>query len=143
MKTESRSIHWLNVMTQALTVAGVLISLSLHAADIDLDKAIEQHRMGALIVKASPGASVRVEQIRHEFWFGAALTSSAFTGRLSPEDQRRYEEAFLTNFNAAVTENAFKWHSMETQRGQVDYSVVDAVLAWAQKHDLPAVSYTH
>ena len=137
MKTESRSIPWLNVMTQALTVAGVLISLSLHAADIDLDKAIEQHRMGALIVKAPPGASVRVEQMRHEFWFGAALTSSAFTGRFSPEDQRRYEEAFLTNFNAAVTENAFKWHSMETQRGQVDYSVVDAVLAWAQKHDLP------
>lgn len=80
---------------------------------------------------------MRVEQMRHEFWFGAALTSGAFTGRLGPEDQRRYEEAFLTNFNAAVTENAFKWHSMETQRGQVDYTVVDAVLAWAQKHDLP------
>jgi GH35 family endo-1,4-beta-xylanase len=124
-------------MTQALTVAGVLISLHVQAADNDLDKAIDQHRRGALIVKAPPGASVRVEQMRHEFWFGAALTSGAFTGHLSQEDQRRYEEAFLTNFNAAVTENAFKWHSMETQRGRVDYTVVDAVLAWAQKHDLP------
>jgi len=93
--------------------------------------------MGELIIRAKPGAAVSIEQLRHEFWFGAALSSGAFSGRLSAEDQRRYEETFLSNFNAAVTENALKWHDMERRRGNVNYSVVDAVLAWTDKHDIP------
>jgi len=104
---------------------------------VEIDPMIRQHRMGALVVKAKPGAAVRVEQVRHEFWFGAALSSSAFGGRWAPEDRRRYQETFLANFNAAVTENAVKWHSMERQRGKVDYAVVDAILAWSSAHDLP------
>lgn len=71
-----------------------------------IEARIRQHRMGELVVRAKPGAQVHVEQLRHEFWFGAALSSGAFSGRLSAEDQRRYEETFLSNFNAAVTENA-------------------------------------
>ena len=98
---------------------------------------IVEHRMGDLIVKARPGASVHIEQLRHEFWFGAALSSGAFGGRMNAEDQRRYEETFLANFNAAVTENAVKWASMERRQGQVDYRVVDAMLAWTEKHDIP------
>ena len=66
--------------------------------------------MGQLILDAKPGAAVRVEQARHEFWFGAAISSSVFSGRMNPEDERRYKEVFLSNFNAAVTENALKWH---------------------------------
>jgi GH35 family endo-1,4-beta-xylanase len=93
--------------------------------------------MGELVVRAKPGAQVHVEQLRHEFWFGAALSSGAFSGRLSAEDQRRYEETFLSNFNAAVTENALKWHDMERQRGKVNYGVVDTVLAWTEEHDIP------
>ncbi|MHC4074577.1 MAG: hypothetical protein ACYTGS_21550 [Planctomycetota bacterium] len=73
-----------------------------------IEARIRQHRMGELIVRAKPGAAVRVEQLRHEFWFGAALSSGAFSGRLSAEDQRRYEQTFLASFNAAVTENALK-----------------------------------
>ncbi|MHC4170788.1 MAG: endo-1,4-beta-xylanase [Planctomycetota bacterium] len=98
---------------------------------------IAEHRMGDLIVQARPGTSVHIEQLRHEFWFGAALSSGAFGGWLSAEDQRRYEETFLANFNAAVTENAVKWASMERRQGQVDYRVVDAMLAWTEKHDIP------
>ncbi len=102
-----------------------------------IEARIRQHRMGDLVVRAKPGAQVHVEQLRHEFWFGAALSSGAFSGRLSAEDQRRYEETFLSNFNAAVTENALKWHDMERRRGNVNYGVVDAVLAWTDKHDIP------
>ncbi len=50
---------------------------------------IAEHRMGDLVVKAEPGATVHIEQLRHEFWFGATLASSAFSGRLSAGDQRR------------------------------------------------------
>lgn len=102
-----------------------------------LEARIRQHRMGELVVRAKPGAAVHVEQLRHEFWFGAALSSRAFGGRMSAEDRRRYEETFLANFNAAVTENAVKWASMERRRGHVDYSVVDAMLAWTAEHDIP------
>ena len=102
-----------------------------------IEARIRQHRMGELVVRAKPGAQVNVEQLRHEFWFGAALSSGAFSGRLSAEDQRRYEETFLSNFNAAVTENALKWHDMERRRGDVNYDVVDAVLAWTDEHDIP------
>ncbi len=98
---------------------------------------IAEHRMGDLVVTAKPGAPVHIEQLRHEFWFGAALSSGAFGGRMNAEDQRRYEETFLANFNAAVTENAVKWPSMERRRGAVDYSVVDAMLEWTAEHDIP------
>ncbi|MHC4117285.1 MAG: endo-1,4-beta-xylanase [Planctomycetota bacterium] len=102
-----------------------------------LEASIRQHRMGDLVIRARPGAAVHVEQLRHEFWFGAALSSGVFGGRLNAEDQRRYKETFLANFNAAVTENAVKWPSMERRRGNVDYSVVDAMLAWTAEHDIP------
>ncbi len=117
------------------TVFGAGVSGELRPEAIEAR--IRQHRMGELVVRAKPGAQVHVEQLRHEFWFGAALSSGAFSGRLSAEDQRRYEETFLSNFNAAVTENALKWHDMERRRGNVNYSVVDAVLAWTDKHDIP------
>ena len=102
-----------------------------------LEARIREHRMGELVVRAKPAAEVHIEQLRHEFWFGAALSSGAFGGRMSTEDQRRYEETFLANFNAAVTENAVKWLSMERRPGEVDYSVVDAMLAWTAEHDIP------
>lgn len=103
----------------------------------DLDPAIRQHRMGELIVRAEPGAVVRVEQVRHEFWFGAAISSSVFSGRHDSDLARRYKDAFLANFNAGVTENALKWPSMERRQGQVDYTVLDAILEWTSAHDIP------
>jgi endo-1,4-beta-xylanase len=98
---------------------------------------IRQHRMGNFIIKAKPGAEVHIKQLRHEFWFGAALSSGAFTGRMSAEDQHKYEETFLANFNAAVTENALKWHDMERRQGRVNYRIVDAILAWTDEHEIP------
>ncbi len=101
------------------------------------DAAIDQHRKGVLIVQTAPNAEVIVEQVRHEFWFGAALANHAFNGRMPSQDREKYIATFLANFNAAVTENALKWHSMEPQRGKVDYSVVDAILEWTDKHHIP------
>jgi GH35 family endo-1,4-beta-xylanase len=112
---------------------GVSDELELEA----IEARIREHRMGELLVKAGPGAEVHVEQLRHEFWFGAALSSGAFSDRMSIEDKRLYEQTFLANFNAAVTENAVKWHDMERRRGNVNYRTVDAILAWADKHDIP------
>lgn len=103
----------------------------------DTAEAIKRHRQGTLIVHAAPGALVRVEQQRHEFWFGAALANQAFNGAMPAADVARYREVFLANFNSAVTENALKWLSMEPRQGRVDYATVDAILAWTDRHHVP------
>lgn len=101
------------------------------------DEAIRRHRMGTLVVQAAPGATVRVEQVNHEFWFGAALANQAFDGAMPAADAARYKQVFLEYFNSAVTENALKWLSMESRRGQVNYATVDAILAWTDENKLP------
>lgn len=103
----------------------------------DTTETINRHRKGTLIVLAQPGVAVKVEQTRHEFWFGAALANQAFDGRMPAADATRYREVFLANFNSAVTENALKWLSMEPRQGQVDYRTVDAMLAWTDAHRIP------
>ncbi|MBM4089795.1 MAG: glycoside hydrolase [Planctomycetes bacterium] len=104
----------------------------------EADVAIEKSRMGSLVIHAAPNTEAAVEQVRHEFWFGAALANSAFGGgRMSPQDREKYLSVFLENFNSAVTENALKWHSMEPRRGNVDYSIVNAMLEWTDEHQIP------
>lgn len=102
-----------------------------------LDASIRQHRMGTLVIRGKPGATVRVEQLRHEFWFGAALANQAFDGRMPASDAARYREVFLENFNSAVTENALKWLDMERERGAINYATVDAMLAWTDANRVP------
>jgi GH35 family endo-1,4-beta-xylanase len=129
-------MNWSKIK-MVISITCVLASVQLSANAGDVDKAIQQHRMGTLIIETKPGSRVQVEQLRHEFWFGAAISSSAFSGRFNPEVERKYKEVFLANFNAAVTENAFKWLSMERNQGQVDYKVVDAILEWTSEHSIP------
>lgn len=122
-----------------VVVAAVVICLSAHRApaEEDLERSIREHRMGTIVVQAAPGAEVHVEQLRHEFWFGCALSSGVFSGAANSKEAAKYKELFLANFNAAVTENAVKWHSMQPRRDHVDYSVVDAILAWTEENDIP------
>lgn len=103
----------------------------------DVNAAINKYRKGILVIKAPPGAEVSVQQQRHEFWFGAALANQAFSDRMRAGEREQYLRVFLTNFNAAVTENALKWHDMEPRRGEVNYQTVDAILGWTEEHQIP------
>jgi endo-1,4-beta-xylanase len=98
---------------------------------------IAKHRKGILTIKAKPGDQVVIEQMNHEFWFGAAISNQFGTGSMSESDKKNYEEKFLKNFNCAVTENAVKWASMEPQKGQVNYAAVDGILSWTEKKNIP------
>ncbi len=124
------------ILASAVAVIAVFAA-AVQADDPELDRAISQHRMGTLTVLAKPGAEVRVEQLRHEFWFGAAISSGPFGRPANSPDTAKYKEVFLENFNAAVTENALKWHAMEGKQGQIDYSIVDSILAWTEENDIP------
>ncbi len=115
----------------------LILAASAARAQDDLDAAIARSRMGTLVIRTAPGAKITVEQVRHEFWFGATLPDGVFTGRTNPEDAAKFKEVFLNHFNAGVPENAFKWHSMEPEAGRVNYSVVDSMLAWADKEGIP------
>ena len=93
--------------------------------------------MGTLVIEAPAGTAVRVEQVRHEFWFGAALASQMFGARAETPDAARYKEVFLANFNAAVTENALKWHAMEPRRARSTTPSSTAILEWTEAHEIP------
>jgi endo-1,4-beta-xylanase len=104
---------------------------------LQAQEGIERHRKGELIILGNPGEEVRIEQLSHEFWFGAAISNGFVSGSMSAEDKLQYEEKFLKNFNSAVTENALKWGNMEPKKGEVNYAVVDGILAWTDKHNIP------
>jgi len=106
-------------------------------ATTNLEESIRQIRMGTFVIEAAPGAEIRVEQLRHEFWFGAALANHMFRSGPESEEAARYKKVFLENFNAAVTENALKWHSMEQRKGEVDYAVVNRMLEWTRQQEIP------
>ena len=124
-------------------VSGILILLtfavcgfSQSTSDV-VDQSIANVRKGTIVVKSKPGTQVEVEQLRHEFRFGAAIADGIFNGRNSEDDIKQYKEKFLENFNSAVTENAVKWGSMERSKGQINYAVVDAMLEWTDKNEIP------
>jgi len=102
-----------------------------------MQEAIKQCRTGILTIHTRPGAKVQVNQSRHEFWFGAAISSGIFSGRSNQADREAYLKTFQENFNAGVFENALKWHSMEHRQGEINYAVVDNILEWADKHAIP------
>jgi len=118
--------------TTALLVMAVAGPLAI-ASDANLDASIARYRMGTLVIRTAPNAKVKVEQIRHEFWFGATLPTGIFSGRGNPDDAARFQEIFASHFNAGVPEVALKWDAMEPQKGAVNYTTLDNILAWARQ----------
>ena len=102
-----------------------------------LENAISEYRKGEIIVKAKPGSKITIEQLKHEFWFGCAISNGLGSGRMPENDLKQYKEKFIENFNSAVTENAVKWGTMEPRKGEVDYSVIDGILKWTEENNIP------
>ena len=103
----------------------------------DSVRSITELRKGVLTVKAQKGEQITIEQISHAFWFGCAIANNPFNGSMPASDVRQYKEKFLTNFNAAVTENAVKWDHMEYEKGNINYTLVDTILNWTTENDIP------
>jgi endo-1,4-beta-xylanase len=115
---------------------GVAYSPKIIAQYHGINDSIAKYRKGELIVRAKRGSLVTVEQMRHEFWFGCAIPNS-LAGSMSPDNLRQFKEKFLGNFNSAVTENALKWMIMEPRKDQVNYAVIDSILSWTEKNNIP------
>ena len=77
-----------------------------------------------------PGVSVKLEQTRRAFPFGAAMSKALLTN----ESYRRF---FKDHFNWAVFENESKWYSTERRAGQITYAQADAMFDWCQANGMP------
>lgn len=130
----TRINHIVGTILLVVCQASFLTSSAQYAG---IDNDINKHRKGELIIKANPGDKVTVEQLKHEFWFGAAISNGFVDGSMSASDVKNYNDKFLQNFNSAVTENAVKWLSMEREKGKINYATVDGILAWTDKNNIP------
>jgi endo-1,4-beta-xylanase len=115
----------------------LLLSLTVHGQFPGIEDSIRKYRKGTIIIKAKPGVKIVVEQTRHEFWFGSAISSGFAHNEWSQETKKMFKEKFLENFNCAVTENAVKWPSMEPDKGKVSYAEVDSILNWTEENHIP------
>ncbi len=109
---------------------------------------IEEHRKRTIELslrlpggEALPaGSKVHIEQQRHAFLFGSNIywlynsyyTASRFLEY--PEKAKLYEKHFTELFNFCTT--AFYWAPYEPIQGQPRHEVTQAVLDWADRHDI-------
>jgi len=137
MKNNNRAIIKIMIHAIALLIVSFVFPTAVKAQYDGINENIAKHRKGTLIIQAKRGDKIEVEQLSHEFWFGAAISNGFGTGSMPESDRKQYEEKFLLNFNSAVTENAVKWGSMEPNKGQVNYTAVDGILNWCEQHQIP------
>ncbi len=120
-----------------ISISGFQLSQKAFAQFPGITDSIAKYRKGEIIVVSTPGARIQVEQLKHEFWFGCAISNGLAGDTWSDETKKIYKEKFLENFNSAVTENALKWGNMEPRRGEVNYKTVDFILGWCEENDIP------
>lgn len=105
-----------------------------------IDARIEKIRMGDVIVETKPGANVEIEQVKHEFLFGTAITDNLAEraeNAMSEDDREMFLEILQENFNYAVHENALKWYDTEVEYKKVDYYLADRIYELCEERDIP------
>ncbi|MGD0337536.1 MAG: endo-1,4-beta-xylanase [Bacteroidota bacterium] len=109
-------------------------------ANSNIEARIAEIRMGDIIVETKPGADVRVQQTRHEFLFGTAITDELAEkdkNAMSPENRKMFLKILGENFNYAVHENALKWYDCEIQQNVVDYYLADRIWELCSELNIP------
>jgi len=139
MKTKSRFLL-LVVITLMATVCFAQDDISAKLTLSAIEARIAEIRMGDIVVKTKPGADVKVQQVRHEFLFGTAITNHLAEkdeNAMSPEDRKMFLKILSENFNYAVHENALKWYDCEKQLDVIDYSTADRIWQICHEHNIP------
>lgn len=100
---------------------------------------IEKHRKGdgAILVRDArgqgvSGATVRVEQLRHDFLFGCNFFMFGRCGH--PELEEQYRRRFRELLNYCTL--GFYWAGYEPERGKPNYEYTDQAAAWAGEHGI-------
>jgi endo-1,4-beta-xylanase len=140
--------HPMRILTM-LICAGSLLAASFCLAQDDvsakitpaaIDARIAEIRMGNIVVQAKPGAEVKIQQLRHEFLFGTAITDSLAEkaeNAMSEQDRKIFLKILEENFNYAVHENALKWYDTEKEYKVVDYYLADRIYELCKERNIP------
>ncbi len=103
------------------------------------EQAIADNRMSPAQVKVLDNdgapvqnASVAVEQVTHDFLFGANLFGFDIYG--TPQQNETYKQLFADLFNYATV--PLYWSYIEPVQGQPDYALIDAMVQWAQQNGI-------
>jgi endo-1,4-beta-xylanase len=105
-----------------------------------IDTSIEKIRKGDIIVKTRPGNDVSIRQVRHEFFFGTAITNALAEkagDAMSAEDRRMFLKVLEENFNYAVHENALKWYTCEESENVINYYLADRIWELCKERNIP------
>lgn len=105
----------------------------------DAKERIAQHRQGDGVItvrgadgKPVPGATVKIEQLRHDFFFGC---NAFMVGRIKePALEAEYRRRFAALLNYATL--GFYWNAYESQRGQPNYDYTDKVIEWCRAQNI-------
>ncbi len=114
--------------------------LSAKVTEDAINKRISEIRKGGIIVKTNPGAEVKVEQVKHEFLFGTAITDNLAEkseNAMSDKDRKMFLKILEENFNYAVHENALKWYDTEVEYKKVDYYLADRIYELCEERNIP------
>jgi len=102
-------------------------------------KAIEKNRkrdasIDVVDTKGRPvvGASVRVEQLNHDFLFGCNIYM--FDQFKTPRENQLYKRRFKSLFNYATV--GFYWRWYEPEQGKPNYAYTDKVVSWCMKNGI-------
>jgi endo-1,4-beta-xylanase len=139
MKAKSRLLLPV-VITLTVPVCLAQDDISAKLTPSAINARIAEIRMGDIIVKTKPGADVNIQQVRHEFLFGTAITNQLAekdSNPLSPEDRKMFLKVLSENFNYAVHENALKWYDCEKQQNVVDYNIADRIWEICRDYNIP------
>lgn len=105
------------------------------------DAAIQQYRTSnatvtVLDANGNPlnGATVTVQQTRHDFLFGASF--AGFETFYDSAKNATYEQRFRELFNYATI--PFYWSMIEPVQGQVDYPRLDSMVNWCANNNITA-----
>jgi endo-1,4-beta-xylanase len=140
--------HSYPAIGSAVVVAAVLsVSAAANAANRPVgdellsaaEARIEKHRQADAVVtvvdaqgRPVPGATVRVEQTRHEFLFGCNIFKWGKVGQEQRETE--YRERFTEVFNFATL--PFYWWSYERRPGQPIHDQTERVAEWCQEQSI-------
>lgn len=126
--------------------AALLLGTGSPSARLDeayLDAQIERHRKGDFTVTVTgadghPVGNARVSYRleKHAFPFGTAISRRIFLRPPNDGDRRQYLHVLASYFNAAVHENALKWHAMEREPGVLDEQTPLMMSQWCREHGI-------
>ncbi len=102
------------------------------------DQRIEKYRKGNIILSLTgpdgkplaAGTHIHIEQIRHQFLFGANIFR--FDDIDNPALEALYRERFADLMNYATA--PFYWRAYEPAEGQPQYARTERLIAWCRSH---------